>query len=82
MAASSMAMPALIAHVDEKANSGVDVTANFTQVRTSFNAMLETVTGHSHTGTDSPMVYGGVTGWDTEELLLGILTGAFGRRGL
>lgn len=58
-------------------NDPTDVNENFTEVQTQFNASMETSTGHYHDGTDSRIVYGGLTGWTMEDVMFMTILGAF-----
>lgn len=52
---------------NQTANAASDVDGNFSQVRTDFNAAFNTTTGHYHDGTDSRVIYGGISGATVEE---------------
>ena len=44
--------------------------------------MLETATGHDHDSTNSKLLATGVTGWVSDDILLGVYSGIFGRGGI
>jgi len=75
MAESSMSMDALVDLEDATVNQTTPVDANFTEIRTKFNAMLETATGHSHDGSDSRSVSGGIGGLSTLEIAVARIMG-------
>lgn len=78
MAASSQAIDTdvIVTCVAGTANLASDVNTSVSEIVTKFNAMLETVTGHSHDGTDSAPVV--TTGFSSEDLLIGSFIGLFG----
>ena len=67
---------------DGTANSPDDVDASLEEIVTQYNASMNKTTGHYHDGTNSRLVYGGITGFTTEEMFLLMLCGAFRRGGL
>ena len=61
--------------VTGEANDPDVVDANIGVVVTAYNASLETATGHDHDGTNSKLLATGVTGWDSDDILLGVYSG-------
>ena len=63
MAESSLAMDSgdFTTLADQIKNDAEEVDDNFSQVISDFNASLETATGHSHDGTDSRKLAGGLS---------------------
>lgn len=84
MADSSLAMDTadFTTLANQTANDPAEVDDNFTQVITDFNAALETSTGHYHDGTDSRLMYGGVTGWTQETIFLAYYAGLMSKAGV
>ena len=77
MAVSTFAMDVPNTLVNDTVNAPAAVNANFTEVQTQFNAAMETATGHYHDGTDSRIVYGGLSGWTMEDTMFMTILGAF-----
>jgi hypothetical protein len=54
-----------------------DINSTFTEICDKFDAMLETVSGHYHDGTDSRLVYSGFADLTAEEFAIAVLMGVF-----
>lgn len=67
--------------VTDTANAVAAVNANFTEIQTQFNAAFETASGHYHDGTDSRIIYGGISGFTIEDIQLMQILGFFGKGG-
>ena len=83
MAVSSMALDSskFIDLESGEKNDPDQVDTMITELRTKFNAMLETVTGHYHTGTDSKIITSGITGFTLEDIAVCQILGLFHRGG-
>lgn len=79
MADSTMAIDTgdIVTFAKETVNKPSEVNSTITEIVTKFNAMLETVTGHHHDGTNSRLVYGGIGALTIEEMVIAIRMGTF-----
>ena len=79
MSESSMAIDTdvIVTFSDDDQNSVADTNTTISEIVTKFNAMLETATGHSHDGTDSPSISAGIGGLTMLELTVGRIMGGY-----
>ena len=72
MATSSLAINTgnITTFADDTQNTIDDLNTTVTEIVTKFNGSLETTSGHSHDGTDSPTISSGISGLDVSELAL------------
>ena len=79
MAESSMALDAdnIKTLADDTANAVADVNTTVTEISTSFDAMLETTTGHDHDGSNSKSVSAGIGALTSLMLVTGQIMGGF-----
>ncbi len=83
MAVSSLAIDTtkIIDLESNKKNNPDQIDTMITEIVTKFNAALETVSGHYHTGTDSRLITSGMTGFTLEEIAICQIMGVFKRGG-
>ena len=74
---------ALIVNLATGENNNPDqIDTMTTEISSKFNAALETASGHYHDGTDARLIYGGISGFTSETLMLANLCGWFRKGGL
>ena len=77
MAKSTFALDSnkIITLTDDTQNAVADINTTIGEIQTKFDAMLETSTGHSHSGTDSPSISLSINDMTLEEYVLVQLMG-------
>jgi hypothetical protein len=77
LAASTMILTGLTAIANGEVNTAVTVDTNFDTVKTKFDAMLETATGHNHDGTNSRTTSAGIGSLGMTEVATLMIMGGF-----
>lgn len=82
MAASSLAIDTskITTFANDDMNSVTNLNTTISEIVTKFNALIETATGHYHDGTDSRLIYGGITGMTQDDYAMYLLARAGGGR--
>ncbi len=62
---------------DDTANAVADVNTTITEISTQFDAMLETSSGHTHDGVDSPSISAGIGSLTMREVLVAQIMGGY-----